>query len=224
MNMRRRNQFFLVVGAFVWLTGITGGYRAMWAFQRKAGERAVAPAIWPESSALARSTEGPTLIVVAHPRCPCTRASITELRQILGSRSGRIARTYVLVLKPLGLPDGWERTEVWRNAASIPGVSVIADVDGREAARLGARTSGQTLLYDRTGKLLFSGGITALRGEAGDNVGVQRVSALLAGAVPDRNTSEVFGCAIRAPGERNGKQQMAGDRFAFPAVSRGETR
>lgn len=195
----------LAAAAFLWLTGIGGGYKAMWEFQRKAGERAVAPAVWPATSALTPAKDGPTLVVFAHPRCPCTRASITELREILGSRAGRIAKTYVLVLKPHEFPDGWEKTITWREASSIPGVTVISDIDGVEAARLGARTSGQTLLYDRSGKLLFSGGITALRGEAGDNMGVRRIRALLSGAPVDHNSSKVFGCAIETPGEA--KQQ-----------------
>lgn len=198
---RIRRTSALAIGALLWLTGIGGGYKAMWDFQRKAGEAAVAPAQWPESSTLQRSTSGPTLVVFAHPRCPCTRASITELREILGSRTGRVAKTYVLVLKPSEFADGWEKTITWREAAAIPEVTVIADVDGVEAARLGARTSGQTLLYDRNGKLLFSGGITALRGEAGDSLGARRVEALLAGAPADRNTAKVFGCAIETPGE-----------------------
>jgi hypothetical protein len=196
-----RQRGFLTAGAVLWLTGIAGGYKTMWEFQRKAGEAAIAPTMWPDGSRLARSTDGPTLVVFAHPRCPCTRATITELRELLGSRPGRIARAYVLVLKPREFPEGWEKTDIWRNAASIRGVTVISDVDGIEAARLGARTSGQTLLYDASGTLLFSGGITKLRGEAGDNVGVRRVSALIAGESVDRNTSEVFGCAIRTPGE-----------------------
>jgi hypothetical protein len=192
----------LALGALLWLTGIGGGYKAMWDFQRKAGEGATAPVAWPADSKLTRSAIGPTLVIFAHPRCPCTRASITELREMLGSRAGRIAKTYVLVLKPREFPDGWEKTDMWRNAASIPGVNVISDVDGVEAARLGARTSGQTLLYDRDGKLLFSGGITKLRGEAGDNMGVRRVAALIDGETPDRATSEVFGCAIQTAGEQ----------------------
>ena len=37
--------------------------------------------------------------------------------------------------------------------------------------RFGAETSGQTLLYDRDGRLLFSGGTTGSRGHDGDNAG-----------------------------------------------------
>jgi hypothetical protein len=119
----------------------------------------------------------------------------------------------VLVLKPQEFPKGWEQTDVWRNAASIPGVTVIADVDGAEAARLGVRTSGQTLVYDAAGKLVFSGGITALRGEVGDSPGSRSVGAVLAGRQPVQETTPVFGCPIRtdpAPAANGAKLTRSG--------------
>lgn len=196
---RRIQTLVLALGALVWFTGIGGGYKAMWDFQRKAGEDASAPQTWPAASLLHPAKNAPTLVVFAHPRCPCTRASMAELREMLSTRANSAMKTYVLVLKPREFADGWERTDVWRAAESIPGVTVVSDVDGIEAARLGARTSGQTLLYDSNGRLQFSGGITALRGEAGENVGVRRIVALLDGAPVERNTAQVFGCAIRNP-------------------------
>ncbi len=55
----------------------------------------------------------------------------------------------------------------------------MRDADGREARHFGAATSGQTLLYDERGTLVFSGGITGARAHAGDNVGRQSLVALL---------------------------------------------
>ena len=186
----------LLAGA-LWITGIAAGYQAMWRFQREAGESATAPRQWPASTHLVRAANGPTLIVFAHPRCPCTRASIAELRELLGRRAAGAMKTYVLVLKPRDFPDGWEKTDIWRSSASIEGVTVIADVDGAEAARLGAKTSGQALLYDRNGRLVFQGGITALRGEAGDNAGVRTLHAAMSGAAIKDASTPVYGCAIR---------------------------
>ena len=56
---------------------------------------------------------------------------------------------------------------------------MLRDDDGAEARRFGAETSGQTLLYDEHGALLFSGGITGARGHAGDNAGRASLVALL---------------------------------------------
>jgi hypothetical protein len=59
------------------------------------------------------------------------------------------------------------------------------------------------LLYDRHGILLFSGGVTGVRGHAGDNIGEERLVALVKGEGTDRRDSPVFGCAlesVHAPG------------------------
>jgi hypothetical protein len=193
----KRQSALLFVAAIVWIAGTACGYVAMWKFQHKAGEDAVAPVTWPASSRLSRAPNAPTVVMFAHPRCPCTRASVAELRALLGTNHGAAVKTYVLVFKPHDFADGWEKTDVWRNAASIPGVTVLSDVDGREAARLGARTSGQTLVYNAGGQLVFSGGITALRGEVGDNRGTQSVAAIVEGHAPVTAATPVFGCAIQ---------------------------
>ncbi|HEX8617846.1 MAG TPA: RedB protein [Thermoanaerobaculia bacterium] len=199
MPDKRRNAA-IWAAAIVWLAGIAYGSFAMWQFQRKAGENAVAPAQWPATSRLSLATNGPTVVMFAHPRCPCTRASVSQLRDLLsGGTMKKAGSVYVLVLRPHEFPEGWEKTDVWRNAASIPGVTVLSDVDGVEATRLGALTSGQTLVYDKAGKLVFRGGITALRGEVGDNLGSRSLEAALAGSTPARGVTPVFGCPIRTP-------------------------
>jgi hypothetical protein len=73
---------------------------------------------------------------------------------------------------------------------------VRPDTDGREAALFGAKTSGQVLVYDGTGRLRFSGGITGGRSHSGDNPGRARVEALLLSGTLDRPISPVFGCAL----------------------------
>ena len=64
-----------------------------------------------------------------------------------------------------------EAKVTYYSAAEIPGVEVVSDEDDAQSAAFGAAVSGQTLLYDREGRLIFSGGITAARGHAGDNAG-----------------------------------------------------
>lgn len=196
MPDKRRNAV-IWAAAIVWLAGIAYGSAAMWQFQRKAGENAAAPISWPQQSRLSLAKSGPTVVMFAHPRCPCTRASVSQLRELLSGSLKTAGSVYVLVLRPHEFPAGWERTDVWRNAASIPGVTVLSDVDGVEATRLGALTSGQTLVYDTAGKLVFRGGITALRGEAGDSIGSRSLAAALVGNAPAQGVTPVFGCPIR---------------------------
>ena len=184
------------------------GLSVLWRFDNAPGVGATAPARWPADSTLARTSGQPTLVLLAHPQCSCTRASLDELGEAL-ARARTPPRTYVLFLKPEGFGNGWEQTDSWRAAAAIPGVTPVRDDSGREASRFGAATSGQTLLYDADGTLLFSGGITAARGHAGDNAGRSELVSLLnrggsargtAGALnrrpSDRDATRVFGCPL----------------------------
>jgi hypothetical protein len=103
---------------------------------------------------------------------------------------------YVLFLKPGQSGIEWEDTDLRRSAAAIPSVRVLWDVDGVEARGFGAETSGHTLLFDRDGRLLFSGGITEFRGHAGDNTGERSIESLVNGQAPARTATSVFGCAL----------------------------
>jgi hypothetical protein len=136
--------------------------------------------------------------MLAHPRCPCTRASIAELR-VLMSRVGERARAHVLFIRPLTADAAWEKTGLFEAAASIPGVTVHTDAGGAEMARFKAATSGQTIVYDENGQLIFRGGITGSRGHEGDNAGRARIVALLTQGQADRHDSAVFGCALQNP-------------------------
>lgn len=103
---------------------------------------------------------------------------------------------YVLFIKPKGAGADWDDTDLRRSAAAIPGVTVLTDANGAEADRFGAQTSGHTLLFDRTGALLFSGGITASRGHAGGNAGESAILAAINGGRADHARTPVFGCSL----------------------------
>ncbi len=130
-----------------------------------------------------------------HPRCPCTRASLGELEVLLAQVPGR-ASARVVFLKPAETTTNWEKTDLWRQASSLTGVTLYTDNDGIEARRFHAETSGQTLLYDRKGVLRFQGGITSSRGHAGDNPGRDALQQLLRVARANQVRTPVFGCPL----------------------------
>jgi hypothetical protein len=197
----------LITAVVVWLAAISVGLGMLYEHQLTPGVEGGTTNAWPQGAALERDTSRPTLVMVAHPRCACTRASITELSSIMTQLEGRV-RAYVLFVYPAGAGE-WGETELWRSASAITGVEVVHDVDGVEAARFGAATSGQTYLYAPGGALLFAGGITGARAHAGDNVGHRRVVSLVTEGTADRAESAVFGCALDDEGARD---------FRFPAV------
>lgn len=180
----------------VWLLGVGAGLWLLATYASTPGVAAAAPERWPAESRLTHTPGRATLIMIAHPYCPCTRASIGELDRLLAQAQGAAVDAYVLFLKPSTMGENWEQTDLWRTAAAMPGVRVIADDDGREAQAFGTATSGQTLLYDPAGRLVFSGGITAARGHSGDNPGRSAVVSLLMTAAADSTSSPVYGCPL----------------------------
>jgi hypothetical protein len=112
------------------------------------------------------------------------------------TRASPRADAVVLFVRPDGVPTDWEHTDLWRRASEIPGVRVVLDEGGREARRFGAVVSGETILYDAGGRLLFHGGITPSRGHEGDSTGKARVLALLEGGATDRADAPTYGCEL----------------------------
>jgi hypothetical protein len=186
------------LAAVLWLVSLAVGFGLLWRYKSTPGggpERP--PAEWPAESGIFRNSGGATLLMFVHPRCPCTHASISELARLLARAPVRL-QTHVIVAEPAGVAAGWTDTELVRRAHGIPGVDVFRDEAGREAARFHAVVSGLAVLYDATGRRLFSGGITASRGHEGDSFGQERLLAVLSGRHADRDESPVFGCALGA--------------------------
>jgi len=180
----------------LWLAACACGIYALCARAAAPGEIGAVPRSWPAAAQAAPELGRATLLLFAHPRCPCTRASLDELAWILARAPGRVAAR-VFFYRPARAPRGWERTPLWDEARAL-GAAVVADPDGAEARVFGARTSGMTLIYDARGRLLYDGGLTPSRAHEGD--GPQRAAALAAvdGRLAAPVESAVFGCALVA--------------------------
>ena len=115
------------------------------------------------------------------------------------TRAQGLVNANVLFVKPRGLSEDWGKTDLWISATSIPGVNVTTDEDGVEATLFRSLTSGQAMLYDTHGQLVFSGGITAARGHAGDNDGRSAILARITNGAATTNQTPVFGCPLFKP-------------------------
>lgn len=182
-----------VLFCVLWLAVVVAGMAAMARYEQAPGKPGVAPQSWPAEAGAAGNL--PTLLVFAHPQCPCTRATIGELNRLLVKARGRVA-VRVVFFAPENATEDWTRSDLWQSAASIPGVSVEMDRDGKMARQFGVETSGQAVLYDAGGQLLFQGGITAGRGHAGDNEGENAILAKLLTAPGRTDRTAVFGCSL----------------------------
>jgi hypothetical protein len=194
-TMKSKPRLILVVAGILWLSVVGFGLHKIWRYENDPGISLSAPAQWPADSQISPAHSQATLVMFAHPQCPCTRASVGELALLMANCQGRLT-AYVLFFKPKDFPADWEKTDLWHSAAAIPGVSVLQDEDGLEARRFHGATSGHTLLYDAEGQLLFSGGITASRGHSGDNVGRSAIISLLTEGKAEQKETFTFGCSL----------------------------
>jgi hypothetical protein len=187
-----------LLSVILWGLLSIGGLVALTRYENTPAAATTAQDRWPVDTTLKLDSRRPTLVMFAHPHCPCTRASLAELERLVAQCNGAFS-AQVVFLKPAEKPKDWEKTDLWRTAEAIPGATVIADVEGTEARRFGVGTSGHTLVYDSLGNRLFSGGMTDARGHQGDNAGRDAVVALLKQGSTDRVETPVFGCPIITP-------------------------
>jgi hypothetical protein len=194
LQLRTKRILATSLFATTWIAAVAFGLGTLFQYENSPGPVGTLPQEW-SSIQIVRATDRPTLVMLAHPHCPCTRASVGELAQVMARLQGKVA-AYVLLVKPKAAGRDWEETDLRRSAEAIPGVRVLFDLDGAEARRFGAETSGHTFLFGADGRLLFSGGITASRGHAGDNAGESALVALVNHQEPALTQTLVFGCSL----------------------------
>jgi hypothetical protein len=188
----------LVCALALWVAGTGAGFARLLDYATTPGETGPAAARWPASSALCPDPDRANLVLLAHPHCPCTGATLDELERLLARCHERVT-THVLFYRPGTSPQDWEKTALWRRAAALPGAHVQADDDGVQARVFGATTSGHVLLFHSDGRRLFSGGITNARGHAGASLGSVIIRSLLETATAGLTETPVYGCPLTAP-------------------------
>ncbi|MGE0374329.1 MAG: RedB protein [Planctomycetaceae bacterium] len=203
----------LILGIALWAVVTAAGAIVLVSYSNSSGDVGRASPRFPTHAGIAGSSERFTLVMFAHPRCPCSKASIEQLARIHARCRDRL-EIRVLFFCPYDQPASWVRTGTWDSASRIPGASVAIDPDGQLAAQFGARTSGHVCLYDKEGRLMFHGGITAGRGHEGDNIGTSAVIACVRGERPLYDHAPVFGCSI--PAQAGSGRDRSEPRFLPP--------
>jgi len=197
-TQKRIAPWLVVLFTGMWLIAAALGQRAMLNYDYAAAAPGTPPENWPISTTISRTPGHSSIVVVAHPHCPCTRATVEELARLMAVLHNQVTATVVFV-RPPGFSEDWEKTDLWRDAARIPGVSVLSDVHGTETSLFGAQASGQTMLYDAAGHLRFTGGITASRGHAGDSPGRSAILSIVNTGNSAKNQTSVYGCSLQNP-------------------------
>lgn len=180
-----------------WLIAVAIGFTRLIDHGLAPGRAAAAPASWPGGTALALAHDRPTLVLFAHPHCPCTRATTAELERLL-ARAQRAPALIAVLFRDPAAPSDWSMSPVRSALAALPGARIVDDDAGALALRFGAFTSGTVALYAPTGHRLYHGGLTGARGHEGDNAGADAVLGWLAdgAARTAAPSAPVYGCAL----------------------------
>ena len=194
-NAPTLRQIGIITIASALVAVIICGMGLMASYDFSPGAPAATLSDWPAAATLPRSADRCTLVLFLHPQCPCSVASLANLDSIV-AEARQPLEAYVLFVTPPGKAEGWDHTSLWNLAKRMKGLAVGSDPDATEARRFGAQTSGQTFLFSQTGRLMYSGGITPMRGHSGNCVGTLAILSALAGKSVAHRSSPVFGCAL----------------------------
>ncbi|HYV37200.1 MAG TPA: hypothetical protein VE988_15950 [Gemmataceae bacterium] len=178
-----------------WSVVLGAGFWLLVKYKSTAGENGSVQSQWPKDSRIAQVPQCFNIVVALHPHCPCSRATVTELANIL-ARSKENVHVHALIYRPSSSPEGWEESEIVHSAKKLPGVSIHLDKDSVEGNRFGALTSGHVLLFGANGSLLFNGGITSSRGHQGETPAHEALWSLLKGDSSPLSTTPVYGCPL----------------------------
>jgi hypothetical protein len=184
-----------LIAIVVWLSALVTVMALILHVSNSPGSAGATPLRWPVQSQIPLDATRPTLVMFAHPHCPCTRATLGELELLMARCRDRLS-AHVIFIRPVGMAEDWIQTDLWRKASAIPGVTVHADNEDVEARNFHAETSGHTALYEPNGHLLFQGGITISRGHSGDNPGRSALVALLEHKLSNQIKTPIFGCSL----------------------------
>ncbi|CAN5593119.1 hypothetical protein BH10PLA2_BH10PLA2_16280 [soil metagenome] len=199
-----KSTLVLTLAATLWLIAIASGFAVLHRYESTPAPGGMPAANWPSETPLVLEMGKLTLVLAVHPRCPCTEATVMEVKNLLEAGAGR-GTLNVLVFKPVIAADSWASSRTVQALAALVDAKIWTDEEGELAAHFGAETSGTLLVFNPQGELLFAGGVTPVRGQVGPNGGISAVAAFLGGRVASTNTSPVFGCSlVSAPDGRGG--------------------
>jgi len=190
--MTERRPAVFALGVILWVGSLLTAFGALARYGSQPGPAARPARASDPADLLAayRRPGHPLLVMVVHPRCPCTDASLDEMGELLSRTAG--ACDAVLVRYQAANWPAAPKTERLADRT----VPVLSDPDGRLAARLGAETSGHCLLIDAQGVVRFEGGLTPARGHRGSSPGQDAILSLVRGGPSAVTSAPVFGCSL----------------------------
>ncbi|MEP6901110.1 MAG: hypothetical protein ABJA66_05130, partial [Actinomycetota bacterium] len=148
--MKRKSAFIVIL---IWAIAIGIGTVWITDYSTRPGRAANSPSGLPSGYLSENPAKLPKLLVFLHPYCPCSRATLTELNRLV-EKNKDLVEVSVFIYQPSDQSPEWSKSDLWQTAEEIPNVKLSA-ISEAELQKFGAITSGQTLLYDADGLLVF---------------------------------------------------------------------
>jgi hypothetical protein len=186
---RREGTFGLAVG----VTAVVC-LHTLFAHAFRPSETGDSPRQWPARSALKREAGRGHVVLFAHPGCPCTLATLTNLAELSERLPDRFEVSIVFVT--CGLNQDFVARAPVVKAAEQMRTARVWDDDGREAHAFGARVSGEVFAFNEFGEAVFHGGVTAARGHVGGSDGLRQLERTLMDSSRGVIEAPVFGCRL----------------------------
>jgi hypothetical protein len=192
-----KSRILIAAAATIWLSICAYLTAQLIEFGTRPEQKARLASAFPAGSKLKLVPNKFTVVAFLHPRCPCSKASVGELEELM-QRCGDNTMAYALFLKPTGCSEKFAKSELFEQTSKIKGVHAIVDKDGHEAKIFGSKTSGQLMVYNPEGRLVFSAGITGSRGHYGDNLGLDAAFQSISQKSKNFDCTDVYGCPLFA--------------------------
>lgn len=177
-----------------WLGLVFLGLSRLNDFSQTPGKSSEVPFKFPSHSTLASRSKKPLLLVFIHPKCVCSRATVSELEKLIPHLSN--IEVKVIFNQFSGRDIAWTKNDLWVRAEKIKGIEMILDERSRETQMFKVETSGHTFLFDEKGELVFSGGITPARGHEGESNGQMMIKKWIKTRANMSTFEKVFGCEL----------------------------
>ena len=195
MKLQRDRNLILATLLLIWGSTIAFGMSWIHRYESTPGPEMLAACEWPADSSIRFTPGRINIVMLAHPRCPCTHANFDEMQRLLNHFDDQAA-VHVLFWTPSNASSEWKQTDLWKRAVSMDGVCAHADEAGVEARRFGATTSGHVLVFRGDGTRVYTGGLTTARGQSADGQAAAAICKLIDKDLPARTGLPVFGCPL----------------------------
>jgi hypothetical protein len=190
--MMRGSQLPIVALGAAWSLAILWTCGSLWDHAYRPAKN---PTDFPAPFAADETTSSSRIVLFAHPFCPCTKATLSELEESLSRLPANVAVAVVFVT--VGLPPAEvSASPLMAMARSLPHVTVKQDDAGHLACSYGATVSGETFFVDSRGRVLYHGGLTPARGHQGDATGQTLLEQVARGKREGPCAAPIFGCSL----------------------------